>query len=118
MEKTTITLHAITFDCTDAQRLASFWSEFLQVPMGTVYDGGIATIAAQNGYPLLVFQPMPSLSTERPRVHPDFHTTDLEADTKRLLRMGASMIEEVSLPGLRYNSMADIEGNKFDLVGD
>lgn len=118
MAKTLITLHAITFDCRDAQKVADFWSEFLQVPIDGVHPGGIRTIAAQNGYPLLVFQPMDSLSTERPRVHPDFHTGDLAADTRRVLEMGGGMIEEVTLPGLRFNSLTDVEGNKFDLVGD
>jgi hypothetical protein len=50
------------------------------------------------------------------RLHLDLITTEFDAETQRLLDLGARQVRDVRQGGARWTTFADIEGNEFDLI--
>jgi predicted enzyme related to lactoylglutathione lyase len=114
-----ISVLAISFDAHDAAQLAHFWAQALH---RTVNDGAaedFASIAAdtdsQRG-PVLMFHKVPEAKTVKNRVHFDLQATDVEAEADRLTGLGAKQIRSLADNNDRWISLADPEGNEFDLV--
>ena len=110
--------HAPTIDCRDAAALAAFWSaalgravdadptpEFAGIGMG---DAGAAF--------RLAFIQVPEPKQGKNRVHVDFASADREADVARLVALGASRMGDFDEDGYRWTTLADPEGNEFDVV--
>ncbi|MEU6484080.1 VOC family protein [Streptomyces sp. NPDC046887] len=114
----TVKLHAITFDCVDPQALAQFWSRVLGQDVDPSDSPGIATIGMGQSSPFYVFQKLDGLPAGRNRAHPDFATSDYEAECTRLLGVGASVVAEVKENGIRFTTFTDPEGNTFDLADE
>lgn len=110
-------LHAITFDCHDPQKLANWWSKALDKPIGADY-GFIVALQQDSGEAQWLFQKIEDVPTQRNRVHPDFSTSELEGETKRLVELGAVIVEKFNLPEVTYTTFADPEGNKFDVAAE
>lgn len=110
-------LHAITFDTNNPQTLAAWWSKALGIAVGNDY-GEVVALAEAPGFPMVLFQKTKEVPTGRNRVHPDFSTPDLDGDTERLVGLGATVVEKFNLPQVRYNTLTDPEGNKFDLAAE
>jgi predicted enzyme related to lactoylglutathione lyase len=51
------------------------------------------------------------------RVHVDFHADDREVEVRRLVGLGATVLDEQEVPGLRWTVLADPEGNEFCVAG-
>ena len=67
--------------------------------------------------PLLLFHRVPEGKTVKNRVHLDLATTDSEAQSARLLELGAAKLRDITEDGrLRWTTFADPEGNEFDLI--
>jgi predicted enzyme related to lactoylglutathione lyase len=106
----------VAFDCADAYRLASFWSEVTGYPLHDEDAPGepVAVIEQPDG-PSLYFAQVPEPKTVKNRVHiclqPDA-LRDVEVD--RLLTLGASVIADHRMPdGTGWVVFADPEGNEF-----
>ncbi|MCZ7447227.1 VOC family protein [Agrobacterium rhizogenes] len=56
------------------------------------------------------------MPTQRNRVHVDLKTSDLDGETERLVQLGATALQKFELPQIRYTTLTDPDGNKFDLV--
>ena len=50
------------------------------------------------------------------RVHVDLGTADLESELKRLAGLGATHIADLDEGGTRWTTLADPEGNEFDVA--
>jgi predicted enzyme related to lactoylglutathione lyase len=110
---------ALTIDCADASRLAQFWAEALGRtvnPGATAAKARIAATDAAKTGPLLSFQKVPEGKTVKNRVHLDLGTTQMEAETERLLALGATKLWDAEKGGTRWTTFADPEGNEFDLI--
>jgi predicted enzyme related to lactoylglutathione lyase len=85
----------VTIDCVDPRTLAAVWT-------------GAAgyRVAADHGS-----------FTGRNRVHIDYHAEDREAEVERLVGLGATVLDEQQVPGLRWTVLADPEGNEFCVAG-
>jgi predicted enzyme related to lactoylglutathione lyase len=59
---------------------------------------------------------LPEGKTVKNRLHLDLATTDWETEIDRLTDLGATRIREVKDNGAQWITMADPEGNEFDLV--
>jgi hypothetical protein len=112
-------LYAVTFDCADAALLAAFWAE---VPGRSVDDGATAEFAAiglarpaQNP-PHWMFLQVPEGKTAKNRMHADLVAGDLTAETGRLLGLGAAKLAEHEEDAARWVTLADPEGNEFDVI--
>jgi hypothetical protein len=114
-----VNLLALTFDCSDAARLAAFWGQVLDRP---VDDGGTEDFAAiglagpPESRPCWMFLKVPEGKTAKNRVHPDLAAADLETEVKRLIEAGAAQQAEHEEDGTRWVTLSDPEGNEFDVV--
>lgn len=102
-------LIAVTIDCTDAPRLATFWAMALD---GYLRDDGGIIVQSENG-PTIYFQQVPEKKANKNRVHLDVGAGDVNAEALRLKANGASVLENKEEGGHRWTVMADPEGNEF-----
>jgi hypothetical protein len=123
-------LHDVTFDCARPSALARFWANALEGYDIAPYDDeeierlrsiGIDDIADDPGVlviadagPRLCFQLVPESKTIKNRLHLDLRCDDLDAETERLVALGARVLSTTG-PSEPWVVMADPEGNEFCL---
>jgi predicted enzyme related to lactoylglutathione lyase len=114
----TISVIGLSIDCADPAAVARFWSEVLGRPVNSSASDDNAAIdaTAPESGPRLTFHKVPEPKTVKNRLHLDLRTNEFEAETERLLRLGATRIRDVEKPTVRWTTFADPEGNEFDLV--
>jgi predicted enzyme related to lactoylglutathione lyase len=109
------TLNHITFDCADAGRVADFWSNVLDEAVDDGASPDFATITSKTSASwMFVRVPEPKLAKNR--VHVDLGTQDLDTEVQRLAALGATHIADLDEGGTRWTTLADPEGNEFDVV--
>jgi predicted enzyme related to lactoylglutathione lyase len=112
-----IAIAGLTFDARDAQAVATFWAQALG---RSVADGADAARAAVDPDPAIPgsrigFQQVPEHKSVKNRLHIDLVTTDFDTELSRLTGLGATKLNEVDA-GIHYVTLADPEGNEFDLI--
>ena len=114
----TTSVAGLSIDCADAAALAGFWSEVLGRRVNPGADTEHAAIDATDPTrgPRLSFQKVPEPKTVKNRLHLDLSTDHFEAESERLIGLGATSIRSFERPGIRWTTFADPEGNEFDLV--
>jgi hypothetical protein len=110
-----ISLIAISVDGSDIATLSRFWADVLHQPVNPGATDSFAAITISDGLRLL-FHQVPEGKVVKNRVHPDLATTDYEAETHRLIKLGAVRLNDIEQDGNRWRTFADPEGNEFDLV--
>ena len=109
----------LAIDCADASALAGFWAQVLdrEIKGGASADLAVieATDPATSG-PRLIFHRVPEPKSVKNRMHLDLGTADLEAEVDRLLALGATRLNDLDKGELRWTTLADPEGNEFDVV--
>ena len=64
-------------------------------------------------------QNLDDLSAGLNRFHIDFAAGgNLDAETERLVGLGATVVAKVAENGIRFTTLADPEGNKFDVTDE
>jgi hypothetical protein len=114
---TTLSLGQIVVDSADAAVLAGFWSSLLERP---VLDGAnqfFAVIpAAEDGkFPALMFLAVPEPRSGKNRLHLDLVSVDRPAAVERAIQLGARKVGEFDEYGAQWTTLADPEGNVFDI---
>lgn len=113
----TITLAAITLDCSHAGRLADFWSGVFEHPADETAGAPpefFAKITGDGaGVPTMMFIAVPEGKTAKNRLHLDLQATDRAAEVERLVGLGATVVHDKSEWGVTWTTMADPEGNEF-----
>jgi hypothetical protein len=66
--------------------------------------------------PRIVFNKVPEPKTVKNRLHLDIISDTFDAETERLLSLGARGLRDSQRDGSRWTTFADIEGNEFDLI--
>jgi deazaflavin-dependent oxidoreductase (nitroreductase family) len=114
----TTSVIGFSIDCADPVGLARFWSEVLGRPVNPGADADNAAIDATDAAsgPRLAFHKVPEPKTVKNRLHVDLRTDQFEAESARLIRLGASPIRDIQKSTARWTTFADPEGNEFDLV--
>lgn len=110
-------IHAITIDTANPQKLAAWWSDALGIAIANDY-GMMVQLAASPTVPPFQFQKIEDVPTQRNRVHVDLKTPDLDGETARLVALGATVVQKFELPQIRYTTLTDPDGNKFDLIAE
>ncbi len=124
----------ITFACQDPAAMAEFWSAVLdyriqEAPPGFMEawiaegrdpDYAAAAVDPEGKGPRLFFLKMkkrPEVEGTSIPIHLDINAQDREAEVKRLISLGASVVETVTMETGRYSEtwtvMRDPEGNGF-----
>jgi predicted enzyme related to lactoylglutathione lyase len=108
-----------TIDCADPARLAAFWAEVLSTEVDTEMDDGrYVFLKGGEASPIVCFQRVPEPKSGKTRMHLDVSVTDLDAATARVIELGGSWPAEVErqLEGFTWRTLADPEGNEFDIA--
>ena len=112
------TIFAVSFDAHDAQAAASFWAAALgrSVAAGASTDN--AAVEADPAVPgsRISFHRVPESKTVKNRMHFDLITTDFDAEVGRLTGLGAAKLNEINNNGRHWATLADPEGNEFDVI--
>jgi predicted enzyme related to lactoylglutathione lyase len=110
---------ALSFDTADAAAIAQFWAAVLDRPIAdgaTAQFAAIGVVDAELTGPRLMFHQVPEGKRVKNRLHLDIMTDDLDAETERLLGLGATVLNRASTIGLGWTTLADPDGNEFDLI--
>jgi len=120
-------IHDVIFDCRHPASLARFWAATLDDHQVAPYDEAelerlrnkgindpeddpmVVVEPGPGDHQRLLFQRVPEHKTVKNRVHLDLTAPDLDAETDRLVALGASVVT-------RYDgwiTFADPEGNEF-----
>lgn len=106
----------ISVDCADPYRLAQFWSQVLDLPVGAedTPESDEVGIGVAEGQELL-FLRVPEAKTVKNRLHlclSPLSTRD--AEVERLLALGATVVDDRRQPdGKGWVVMGDLENNEF-----
>ena len=114
----TTSVIGLSIDCGDPVALAGFWSRVLGRPVNPGADAENAAIDATDSAsgPRLAFHKVPDSKTVKNRLHLDLRSDEFPAERQRLIGLGATPINDIEKPTVRWTTFADPEGNEFDLV--
>jgi catechol 2,3-dioxygenase-like lactoylglutathione lyase family enzyme len=112
----TNSLLAVTFDCADAPALARFWADVLGRQVAEDSTSEHAVLLPDTSGPRITFNKVPEPKTVKNRLHLDVISDTFDAETERLLSLGAHRLNDVQRDNFRWTTFADIEGNEFDLI--
>lgn len=115
-----VTLEHIAFDAADALRLAQFYGAVLERevdPGGSEYFATIGKSGSARLHPALIFLQVPEGRVGKNRLHLDLVSADRGADVARALAAGATHVADLAEYGTAWTTLADPEGNVFD-IGD
>ncbi len=116
-----VTLSAITVDCADAATLARFWAALLDRDVDEGATREFAAIGIDGGSssgPGWTFVQVPEAKGPKNRVHVDLAVADLAAEVERVVALGARSLADREEGGIRWTTLADLEGNEFCLVAN
>lgn len=112
-----LTIEMITFDCSDPDGLADWWSTAVGGDVNAVAPGEFVMVV-QEGRAALGFQRVPDPTPGKNKVHLDLHAADKEAEVTRLVGLGASEIGRNSFgEEFQWVTLTDPEGNAFCISG-
>jgi hypothetical protein len=97
----------VTIDCADPRALATFWTEAAGYQVAVDY--GVFMMLAGDGLQLGL-QQAPGPRVGKNQVHINWRTDDREAEVRRLVGLGATVLDEQEIPGLRWTVRTDPEG--------
>jgi predicted enzyme related to lactoylglutathione lyase len=113
-----LTARMVTMDCADPTRLAAFWSQAAGYRVLADYDGFYVMLAPPGGEGLrLGLQKVPEERVTKNRAHVDWQAEDRETEVKRLVELGATVLDEQTVGGFAWTVLADPEGNEFCVSG-
>ena len=112
----TVTLEHVTFDCADATGLAGFWAQVLEQPVDAGGNEFFATVNKGGDAPALMFIQVPEERAGKNRLHLDLASADWAAEVDRIVGLGAKRLGEYDEYGAHWVTLADPEGNVFDLA--
>lgn len=111
-----ITLEHIVFDSRNAAELAGFWAGVLESTVDAEGNEFFATVNKGGDGPALMFLQVPEPKAGKNRLHLDYSTGDWAAEVDRIVGLGAKRVGEFDEYGAHWVTLADPEGNVFDLA--
>ncbi len=102
----------ITIDTTDPEKLADWWARALDGEVNPVAPPFFVVWRCPEG-PGFAFQKVDDPTPGKNRVHVDFSTSDMEAEVKRLVGLGASETGRGNFGEFHWVVLADPDGNAF-----
>ncbi|MFC6011898.1 VOC family protein [Nocardia lasii] len=115
----TLALGHITFDCDHASTLAAFYSQLLDKPVDPEASEYFATIGKYGSDgPALMFIKVPDKNPGKNVLHIDFHSAQWRDYIERAISLGGKHIGDFDEYGQQWATLADPEGNLFDIGKD
>lgn len=109
----TLTVGAVTLDTADPLPLARWWADQTGGRIVAENDGWYVVLALPGTGPQLSFQKVEDPTPGKNKLHLDLVTDDLDAEVARLVEAGATTVADRELPGFRWVTSADPDGNQF-----
>ena len=106
----------IVIDCADLDRSAAFWSAVLGYTASPAATGAYRGLEPESGAGIdVLLQRVPDVKGQKNRLHLDLRTPDLDAEVRRVLDLGATLLtsEPVSEDGWSWHILGDPDGNEF-----
>lgn len=101
----------------DLHTQMAFWMAALDyVPREEPEEGWVVLRPAHGGGPHISLDVRRSEVHLPPRIHLDLYSDDQAADVRRLLALGATSVDWNRPPDADFVTLADPEGNRFDVV--
>jgi hypothetical protein len=109
-----ITIYGTSFDAADPVAVAGFWAEVLGRSVNPGATRESASLAARDGSgeTPVMFHAVPEAKVVKNRLHLDLITDDFDTELARLRGLGATELAEFP----NWSTLADPEGNEFDLI--
>ncbi|MGW7684931.1 VOC family protein [Kribbella sp. NPDC054772] len=111
-----VSLEAITFDCVDANALATFWAGVFSAEVDADGNESFASVNRNAPGTTLMFIAVPEPRTAKNRLHLDLAAADWATEVDRLVGLGAKRLDEYTEYGAHWITLADPEGNVFDVA--
>lgn len=116
-ETVTSNISMVTVDCTDPERLATWWAGAIAGEMTIAAPAEFVTVASPQGL-RLGFQKVPDPTPGKNRLHLDLHSSNRERDVARLVAAGATEVSRHAVSAdFGWVVLADPDGNVFCLAG-
>ncbi len=112
----TLDIAAVTFDSHDAAALAGFWSALLETEVDPGATEDLATVGREAAGGTLMFMKVPDKNLGKNTVHLDLFAADLSAEVDRAIGLGAKRMGDFDEAGFVWTTLADPEGNLFDIA--
>ena len=112
----TTIVYGLSIDAADAEKLAHFWAQALGRDLAAGASTEFATLDPDGVAPRLTFHQVPEPKSVKNRLHLDLISSTFEAESQRLLALGAIRIRDVEAGSARWTTFADPEDNEFDLI--
>jgi predicted enzyme related to lactoylglutathione lyase len=106
----------IVIDCADLDRSAAFWSAVLGYTASPAATGPYRSLEPESGAGIdVLLQRVPDVKHQKNRLHLDLRTPDLDAEVRRVLGFGATLLtgEPVTEDGWAWHILGDPDGNEF-----
>jgi catechol-2,3-dioxygenase len=110
------TVYGLSFDAADAEKVARFWAETLGREIAPGASTESASLVLDGTTPRLSFHQVPESKSVKNRLHLDLVSSTFEAESERLITLGATRIRDIVKGSARWTTFADPEGNEFDLI--
>jgi hypothetical protein len=109
----------LVIDCVHANELAQFWAALVDRPVQEGANQYFAVIPASSDktFPAMMFLAVPEPRQGKNRLHVDLTSADLPAAVERAVSLGASKVADFDEYGVEWTTLADPEGNVFDIAG-
>ena len=118
-----LTVDLVTIDCADPRALSGFWAKALGYTVEFDQDGSYVMLgpagpgeggAGGGGAGVRIgLQKVAEPKVGKNRVHLDLGATDRVAEVERLVGLGATIVDEHSVPRFAWTVLADPAGNLF-----
>lgn len=111
-------LGQVVVDCVDAEKLATFWSQLLELPLadGASQFWAVIPAPADGSLPSLMFLQVENPTPGKNKWHLDLFTPDPAAQVERAIRLGATRRGDFDEFDAVWTTLADPEGNLFDVA--
>jgi hypothetical protein len=111
-----VSVESVTFDCADAAALAGFWAGVVGKPVDADGNEFFATVGRQDDGLTLMFAKVPEERAGKNRLHLDLASREWSAEVDRIVGLGAKRSGEYDEYGVHWVTLADPEGNLFDVA--
>ncbi|HXQ93436.1 MAG TPA: VOC family protein [Nitrososphaerales archaeon] len=108
---------SIVIDCTEFNRMMTFWQEALYyVPRESADDGWVVLRDPKGKSPNISLNRVSEKTSSRNSLHLDLYTNDREGEVERLLKIGATVHPQTYELDEDFRVLEDPEGNLFCIV--
>jgi predicted enzyme related to lactoylglutathione lyase len=106
---------SVVIDVNDVPRMKAFWEQALGYGAEEIEDDWVK-LCPPNGGVNVSLQLVPEARSGKNRLHLDLYSSDPDAEVKRIVSLGAALVNNAREDGEDFTVLADPEGNLFCVI--